>query len=169
MLICEELERSGAATVSQVDFMNGEHLLQQTSFVYFMQNLRLYEQGRVKIRGRDYFSHIMMRGANVVVSHQIDCAQNYLYLDALYGGYPLVHNSPLFADVGYYYEGADVADGVNALIRAVSTHDALLAEYKRAGEAKILALSPSGRENRDAYARQLVALADTRRSEGHMA
>ena len=45
----------------------------------------------------------MARGANIVVSHQLDCPQNYLYLDTIYGGYPLIHNSLHFSDIGYYY------------------------------------------------------------------
>jgi hypothetical protein len=105
---------------------------------------------------------VMGRGANLVVSHQITWSQNYLYLDALHGGYPLVHNSPLFRDFGYYYEGSDVEAGAAALSRAATDHDRDLDAYRRNGMVAIEYLSPTRRANIDNYARRLVSLSHDR-------
>ena len=58
-----------------------------------------------------------------VVSHQIRCELNYLYLEALYSGMALVHNSPMLKDCGYYYHGENVVEASNALQRAMYEHD----------------------------------------------
>ena len=58
-----------------------------------------------------------------VVSHQLLCELNYLWLEALYSGMVLVHNSEIMKDCGYYYEGFNITDGAEALKRAIRTHD----------------------------------------------
>jgi len=162
LLACDVAERRQPGAVAHVHLMNGEHLLSHRSFVEFMRNLDLYRDGKVSIGGRDYFANVMARGANVVVSHQLGCSQNYLYLDALHGGYPLVHNSPLFRDAGYFYEGSDVEAGATALLDAVATHDLNLEFYNTRSKRVIDALAPTARGNADGYARRLIDLTQER-------
>ena len=38
----------------------------------------------------------LSENTDIVLSHQVHNELNYLYLDALYAHYPLVHNSPYF-------------------------------------------------------------------------
>lgn len=162
MLICDTIERRNPGLIGRVNLMNSLMMSEQRGFVAFMQNLDLYRAGKVEIANRDYFAHVMGRGANLVVSHQITWSQNYLYLDALHGGYPLVHNSPFFRDFGYYYEGSDVEAGAAALSRAVTDHDRNLDAYRRNGMVAIEYLSPTRRANIDNYARRLVSLSHDR-------
>lgn len=157
-LICEELERSNPAAIRRLHFMNTQQFAQHHTFVMLVGNSALYKAEKASLEARDYFARVMGRGANVVLSHQITCPQNYLYLDALHGGYPLIHNSPLFADVGYYYPESDIAAGLAQLQRAIAEHDLNLDAYKVAAAAKIATLSPYSHANRDAYARRLLAL-----------
>ena len=56
---------------------------------------------------------------DVLVSHQWEIELNYLYLEALFKGIPLVHNSPRLKDVGFYYEGFDVGEGALQTERAL--------------------------------------------------
>lgn len=51
-------------------------------------------------------------------------------IDALYGGYPLVHNSKLLPKgVGYYYDQFDAFDGAKVLLDVIDNHDKQHAEY----------------------------------------
>lgn len=161
-LIAEEVERADSSVIGAVDFMNTIQFSNHNTFKALVGSSQLYKGGKVALHGRDYFSHVMGRGANIVVSHQIECSQNYLYLDALAGGYPLVHNSPLFAQVGYYYPESDVAAGAFQLLRAYREHDRELPAYTAAAASKIASLSPFDRHNLNAYARRLLSLASRR-------
>lgn len=58
-----------------------------------------------------------------IVSHQLSNDLNYLYLEALYSGMALVHNSPKLRDCGYYYEDANVVEAARAIQRAMTHHD----------------------------------------------
>lgn len=76
---------------------------------------------------------------DLVLAHQWECALNYSYYEALFAGFPLVHNSNFLKEekVGYYYPDFDAYAGLveqakkNYLAMAVITHDDhLLKEYK---------------------------------------
>lgn len=59
----------------------------------------------------------------IIVSHQIFNNLNYLYYEALYYGWPLVHNSPDLDGCGYYYPGNDISACVNAIMNAYNNHN----------------------------------------------
>jgi hypothetical protein len=57
----------------------------------------------------------MSEYGDVVLSHQWENGLNFLYIDALYLRYPLVHNSPYFKECGYYYPESVLDDAVERL------------------------------------------------------
>lgn len=158
LLICEAAYARDAKSVEKVWFMNGEHMASHQSFIHIVQRHKLYEDGKLAIAARDYFAKVMAAGANMVISHQITCLQNYVYLDAIYGNYPLLHNSPLFEDVGYYYPDSQVDVGVEQFFTAIKEHDRNLNYHKARNARKIESVSPLNRANRDIYARRLLEL-----------
>lgn len=157
-LICEQIERTAPEQIQSVYFMNSAGFASHPTFVSLVGNARLYKSSKASLENRDYFAQVMGRGANMVVSHQMVCAQNYLYLDTLYGNYPLIHNSPLFSDVGYYYPDSDILAGVEQVRLAQREHDHNLASYQQKAAAKIASLSPENPLNQRDYARKLLAL-----------
>ena len=59
---------------------------------------------------------------SLVLSHQIGCELNNLYFDALYLGLPLLHNSPLFSNYGYFYPEYCIDDAVSSISIILSSH-----------------------------------------------
>jgi hypothetical protein len=157
-MICEEVCRQDSDAIGHVHLLNAKHMIEQRSFVFLVENSEIYKSKKLSISERDYFSHVMARGANVVVSHQIDCPQNYLYFDAIAGGYPLVHNSPLFSDIGYYYPASDIQAGAEQFLLARREHDRNLSSYMTRAKSVLAAHDPGTLANRNLYARRLIAL-----------
>lgn len=157
-LICDALNREDGRIVDSVSLYNGAHMQDHTTFEFFHKSLSLQAENKIAVYRREYFVRAMSNSCNVVVSHQLENKQNYLYLDALYGDYPLVHNSPLFAHVGYYFENCDIAEGVDQLRRACLTHDEGLERYRARARAEMDRLSPNNPINITAYVRRLIAL-----------
>jgi hypothetical protein len=90
----------------------------------------------VTFDGRYNLPFWLAKSTDFVLTWQWENDRNYMYYDALYGGYPMVHNSPSMPKgVGYYYEGFDATDGGNVLANAILTHDTRHDEYKRAANA----------------------------------
>jgi hypothetical protein len=50
-------------------------------------------------------------------------------LDAVFLGYPVLHNAPMCKDLGYYYEGSDTIAGAKQLDYILKEHDKNIESY----------------------------------------
>ncbi|WP_248322648.1 DUF2827 domain-containing protein [Caballeronia sp. Sq4a] len=158
MLICEEAYRAESGSVASMIALNTVHMKEHPTLLHMANSLDLVRDHRALFEGRhDVVSFMAMHG-DAIVSHQWANDQNYLYLDALYGGYPLIHNSPWLADAGYYYPDFDVQEGARQLLRALREHDAALDDYRARAARVIDAVNPFNPANLDAYAHRLMHL-----------
>jgi len=60
---------------------------------------------------------------HVLLGHQHHNELNNLYKDAVYLGVPLVHNSPPYAEVGYFYEGLEAKSASKQVLNAIENHN----------------------------------------------
>ena len=89
-----------------------------------------------------------------VVSHTLNNGLNYLWLEAIYKGLALVHNSKhLPKGCGYYYPDENITAGAEALRRAIQTHNEMEAERHR--QLCLPAFSTSNPDNIAWYERLL--------------
>lgn len=154
MLACDEAYRGDPESVAMMNVLNTLHLKDHPTMLYFANSLDLVKQHRALFLGRHDFVGFMVEHADAVVSHQWLNDQNYSYLDALYGDYPLVHNSPWLNGfgAGYYYEGFDAAEGGRRLREARALHNAQRSSYRAISQAVFDAVNPFAEANLRAYA-----------------
>lgn len=152
LLICDQASRMQPTSVEHVSALNTLHLLNRPAFDHFAQRLNLQHHKKIEFLGRHDFVGHMVQKSNAVVSHQWQNDQNYSYLDALYGAYPLVHNSPWIKDYGYYFEGSDVLAGAQQLLRAHQEHEHNLVPYRQAANHLMQSLHPLADSNVQLYA-----------------
>lgn len=158
MLICDGAYRTDRAAVASMQVLNTLHLKDHPTMLYMASSLDLVREHKAVFHGRHDFAGFMGQFADAVVAHQWQNDQNYSYLDALYGNYPLVHNSPWLRDAGYYYPDFDIAAGTDQLLQAVRGHDAQLEDYRANAQRVIGALQPELPANVDVYAQRLLSL-----------
>lgn len=58
-----------------------------------------------------------------VISHQILCELNYSYLESLYFGVPILHNSTYFKDFGFYYKDYNINDAGEQLYKMINNYN----------------------------------------------
>ena len=98
-----------------------------------------------------------------MISHHWENGQNYLYYEALYGGYPLIHNSRFIQECGYFYPDFDNEAGADILKHAMQQHDENLPTYRAHANALLNKLDVSHELNVRAYTAALEeALNDPR-------
>ncbi|WP_175924609.1 DUF2827 family protein [Burkholderia latens] len=158
MLICDEAYRTDAQSVTFMSVMNMRHIRERSTAQQFLSKLDLCREHKAAFYQRHEFVNVMARSPNAVVSHQWQNEQNYLYLDVLYGGYPLIHNSPWLKDAGYFYPDFDVQQGVGQLRRAASQHEQTLDDYRTRAQRVFDAVNPFGEHNLVCYAERLLHL-----------
>lgn len=158
MLCCEAAHRADPNLLESVRAYNTFHLKEHAGFNGFARALDIVRQGLTSFEGRFPFVQIVSEQVDAVVSHHWENAQNYVYYEALYGGYPLIHNSHLLGDCGYRYHDFDCEEGGLALRRAFAEHDANFDSYRQAAAAYLRRLDPESDVNVRTYGDAIDAL-----------
>ncbi|MBI0330356.1 DUF2827 domain-containing protein [Burkholderia plantarii] len=157
MLVAEECYRAEPASVQHLYVVNTMHMKDHRTFLHFANSLDLVRHHKATFEPRVEVPSFLSQHVDAVISHQWENPQNYLYYDALYGGYPLIHNSPMLGDAGYYYPEFDSATGGRVLLEAWREHDANLAGYREKADAMLRRVSIDNPANLDAYVERLFA------------
>jgi len=162
MLVADLAHRQDPRMIRNLRVFNTASLTSNPEFVNFSRSLDLVKHGIATFEGRLPVFEIMTEHADAIVSHQWENAQNYVYYEALYGGYPLIHNSDLIGPCGYRYHEFDCYEGALALRQAFASHDVRLDDYRREAREFLRMLDPESQENVAAYTAALLELAPTR-------
>ena len=170
LLICNELFRkyqhAGHSDPSCIKIM----LLCQprtNAFDRFLKSLCVHQQVECydRIMFPDVLRQLKAQRANVIVlSHHNENPLNFLHLEVLYLGYPLVHNTEHYIKAGYYYDGS-VDCGVASLERAM-LHDPVGNkgdEYRERANTALFRYNPNNPFVRRQYAHLARVLLDVKR------
>jgi hypothetical protein len=131
VMIAEECYRGniGKEKIKSLMITNAEKLKTNHSFMGVVQTFDLYKDKKVSGEGRYQTAFVLTQYIDVLICHQVLNPLNYLYLDAAFLGYPVIHNASLCKDLGYYYEGSDTITGAKHLEFILTEHDNNLLEY----------------------------------------
>lgn len=158
MLVCDHACREQPESVQRMMVMNTLHMKEHPTFNSFATHLDLTRQGKASYEPRLSFAECMTAfDLNAVVSHHWENEQNYLYYDALHGGYPLVHNSDYLkrAGVGLHYPGFSAVEGGNALLQAWQQDPGYWQDYRGRATAFLDRLAPHHPANVAAFMQRL--------------
>ena len=158
MLACEVAHRARPRMLEHLWVYNSFHLKDKAGFVNFAQSLDVVRHGLASFEGRFPLFQVMPSQVDAVLAHHWENAQNYLYYEALYGGFALVHNSHLLGGCGYRYHGFDCEEGGAALLRAFAQHDANLRSYRESANRFLRTLDPEHEQNVRTYTLAIEAL-----------
>lgn len=161
MLACDHAYRSNREAVDLMMVMNSFQMKDHPAFNSMAAHLDLTRDSKASYEGRLPFAQCMAaHRMDAVVTHQWENAQNYLYYDALWGGYPLVHNSPYLEaeGMGFYYPGFEARKGGDALLGAWSLPAEYWGDYKSKAAAYLRTLAPDADANVQAFASRVHSL-----------
>jgi hypothetical protein len=130
-MIVEESYRGdvGKEHIKSLRITNAIHLKENKLFMSYIKTFDMFKDKKITAEARYQTSYLLTQHIDVLVCHQILNPLNYLYLDATYLGYPVLHNASMCKDLGYYYEGSDTVEGAKMLDYILSEHDNNINEY----------------------------------------
>ena len=133
LFILERWYRShGANWKGKIVVINGERLSMVPHFMGNVQPyLDIFKDGKVELTGRnDIVSTLKEWPSATFVLHNYNNEFNYMTLELLYSGFPVIHNSPSWMEFGYGYHGADLAEAAGLIEAARTRHSEGITTYK---------------------------------------
>jgi len=158
MLLSDVAHRQDPDFIERLSVYSSQNLAAQDQFVQYARSLNLVRHGIALFESRLPLYHVMTNHAEAIVSHHWENGQNYVYYEALYGGFPLIHNSTLLDDCGYYYPDFDCDEGALALRQAFREHDRELSSYRGRAQQFLQRLDPESPRNVESYGAAIQAL-----------
>ena len=158
LLIADQAHRKDTRMIDSALVFNTLAVKDHESFIKFANSLDLVNQGIATFEGRLPIHMILGPLVDAVISHQWLNDENHLYYEALYGGFPLIHNSDFLGDCGYRYNTFDCVDGGLSFLQAFREHDKNLAEYRKQADMFLAKMNPDAPEIIDAYAKNISDL-----------
>lgn len=139
-MIAEECYRGdiGKKHIDKLMLTNSEKIAKNKEFMGMIRTFDLFKDNKITAESRYQTAFILSQHIDVLVCHQILNPLNYLYLDAAYMGYPVLHNAPLCKDLGYYYENSDTADGAKQLDYILTEHDKNIDAYNERNDKVLM-------------------------------
>lgn len=128
LLICEKLFNSGYENFEICCLCTPEN----DNFQTFLNSLNIYINNKIQTYPRlifwDVLKQLKSQEKDVyIISHHENNPLNFLHLETLYLGYPLIHNSEPINEAGYYYQ--NIEDAVDQIKYAFENHKKISNNY----------------------------------------
>lgn len=159
MMVCDHAYRLDSTCIDHMMVMSSVQMKEHPTFFRFASNLDLTKHHKATYEPRVQFAAAMVDfHRDAVVTHHWEWGQNYLYYDALYGGYPLIHNSEFLqeAGVGIYYDGFSAREGAKALVEAWKQPPEFWQDYQRKAKEYLWTLHPEHPDNIRIFTERLL-------------
>ena len=149
ILISEEAYRHHPDLVKHIYLCNTYDKKDDAAIFNYIGYTSAVKAGVMSVETRHITPLFLAEYTDVLLSFQWELPLNYMYYEALYGNYPLVHNSPMLKEhhVGFYYDYFDAYDGERQLINAIKTYDADFDTHVECNKQLIDYMSPFNKRN----------------------
>ena len=139
-MIAEESYRGDICKehIDKLMLTNSEKVAKHKEFMGMIRTFDLFKDNKITSESRYQTAFILTQHIDVLICHQILNPLNYIYLDAAYMGYPVLHNAPMCKDLGYYYEGSDTVDGAKQLDYILTEHDKNIDAYNERNDKVLM-------------------------------
>lgn len=151
ILAGEKLFQKHPDKFNKLSVFCSESVRGKKEFVKFVTNLKIYQNKKMFFENRYHILHVLSKHTDIVLCHQRDLELNYAYFDVAWLGYPLVHNSSMLQELGYYYEGFDADQAADQIIHVIDNFDVQKDEYLKKSREYINQFLPNDPANIDSY------------------
>lgn len=103
IVIAELLQRKYPDVLKKMNVFGAEKIKTKKDVIDFVKDMDVYKAKKITFEARYPIVWTLNTHTDIVLCHQAGCELNYLYLDAAWLGYPVVHNSPMMQELGWYY------------------------------------------------------------------
>lgn len=151
IMICEKAFHSRPELFEAISVANTQSVKKNKSAMHFLSELDINTKNKLHLTGSWNTINFISKIGKYVLSYQENNNLNYLFLECLYLGIPLIHNSEYIKSYGYYYDGISLSFGANQLINALVNHEENLEVYKEQNKFLLKSFSPKNHKNKSFF------------------
>lgn len=148
LMICENFNNNHAGRIDSINIFSSEKIKKSPYFVKLASSLNL-----LKKRDFCFFNNkwkvvdSLKRFGGTVVSHNIMNELNFNHLEVAFLGLPLIHNSEINKELGYFYDGFDVDMACRQILKSMNYHKDIYNEYRDFSISLIEKFNPKNKYN----------------------
>lgn len=147
IVVLERFYKQNPELVGDSYFFNTSMIKEKKDFIDFVKDLKVYKSGRASFEGGIAIINALGKYGDIVLATQNQNELNYLYLDAAWMGYPVVHNSSMMKEIGYYYEENNAQQASETLLQICQGFDGYYEKYKEESRQKASKYMITNEEN----------------------
>ena len=153
LFIVEKFEQEYPNLIQSCSLICGHELIKSKYFPSLISNLDIYKKRSnfIKCYKRFPLLYSINKLGGLIVSNQILCELNYLYLESLFLSLPLVHNSKFFKDYGYFYNEFDINKAAKNVSYILQRHRLDINSYDEKNNQLFIKYSPKAIHNVENY------------------
>jgi hypothetical protein len=138
LLAIEQFSRDHPNVDFDCILFNSERILRSPFFNESLKPyLQVFTKGKITYAGRkDIISILQSIPHLMAICHQVNNEYNYMILEFLNAGYPVIHNGETWKSFGYTYSSNNFKDAASQMWKATQSHHEKLETYK--AHSKIL-------------------------------
>ena len=130
------------------------------NFKNFVSNLEIMKDKKLDFYDRMIMPSVLhgMKDWNnqiILITHNILNNLNYLPLEFLYLGYPVIHNCEPYENVGYYYANQDVHKGIELFEEIINEHNNNYDDNMKKIRKRLNKFNPESENNKKIYTKLL--------------
>jgi len=125
LIIAESIQRKYPDILEFFSAFGGDVVKNKPDMIDFAKNLDINKNKKCFFEGRYPVVWTLTEHTDILLSHQNQNELNYLYLDAAWLGFPVVHNSPMMKELGWYYSENNVDEATEKIKYIAENFDAL--------------------------------------------
>jgi hypothetical protein len=123
MLVAEKFYAKHPDEVDKFSIFGSSHMAKKKNFIKFALDLHVNRAKKMFFEARYPIVWALQKHSDILFSHQQDCDLNYLYFDAAWLGFPVVHNAAMVPELGWYYPRFDDEKAVKHLHEVIQVFD----------------------------------------------
>lgn len=116
IMICNKAYSENKECINNVMVFNTITLKNNNFFIGFNKLGDLFKDSKISFEGRLKINEVYNKYSNCIISYSENCDLNYVTFECLYLGIPIIHNSYMLKDYGYYYEKLNTDMGKDKLL-----------------------------------------------------
>lgn len=154
LITAELLERKNPETLKYFSVFGGKEVMQKADMIQMVKEFKINKNKKCFFEARYPVVWTLKENTDIVLCHQNQNELNYLYLDAAWLGYPIVHNSPMMKELGWYYPQNDSETAIKHLeyiANHFDTNDYVDEKYLKKSREYAAQFLPDNPKNIKAY------------------